>query len=218
MQIFGRAGRPQFEPYGLGYIVTTYDKLVHYVSHMASQQPIESKFAEHLVDNLNAEISATGTVTNLDEAVQWLGYTYLYIRMRKNPQAYGLQTWDPTVDPYLGQYRRELCVVAARQLARSQMIVFDESNGFLIPKDLGRVAASYYIRKESIDVFNESLHPRCAEADVLGVISCSHEYDGLKARDDEVSALKKLIEKGACPCEFKVRVGVLFTLIYVDWT
>lgn len=33
---------------------------------------------------------ALGTVTNVDEAVQWLSYTYLHIRMMHNPQAYGI--------------------------------------------------------------------------------------------------------------------------------
>ena len=33
---------------------------------------------------------ALGTVTNVDEAVEWLSYTYLYIRMRVNPLVYGI--------------------------------------------------------------------------------------------------------------------------------
>lgn len=33
---------------------------------------------------------ALGTITNVDEAVEWLSYTYLYIRMRVNPLAYGI--------------------------------------------------------------------------------------------------------------------------------
>lgn len=33
---------------------------------------------------------ALGTVTNVDEAVRWLSYTYLYVRMRANPLAYGI--------------------------------------------------------------------------------------------------------------------------------
>ena len=31
-----------------------------------------------------------GTVTNVDEAVKWLSYTYLYVRMRMNPLVYGI--------------------------------------------------------------------------------------------------------------------------------
>lgn len=41
-----------------------------------------------MVDALNAEISL-GTVTNTTEAVQWVGYTYLFVRMRRNPVVYG---------------------------------------------------------------------------------------------------------------------------------
>ena len=48
-----------------------------------------SIFLALLADNLNAEISL-GTVTNVEEAVQWLSYTYLYVRMRKNPLVYAL--------------------------------------------------------------------------------------------------------------------------------
>ena len=33
---------------------------------------------------------ALGTVTSVEEAVQWLSYTYLYVRMRLNPLAYGI--------------------------------------------------------------------------------------------------------------------------------
>jgi antiviral helicase SLH1 len=41
-----------------------------------------------MIDALNAEI-ALGTVANVHDAVQWLGYTYLYVRMRKSPLLYG---------------------------------------------------------------------------------------------------------------------------------
>ena len=33
---------------------------------------------------------ALGTVTNVEEAVKWLSYTYLYVRMRINPLVYGI--------------------------------------------------------------------------------------------------------------------------------
>jgi replicative superfamily II helicase len=48
----------------------------------------EDRFISGIDDALNAEI-ALGTVTNVDEGVRWLGYTYLYVRMRKNPFQYG---------------------------------------------------------------------------------------------------------------------------------
>ncbi|KAF7293427.1 U5 small nuclear ribonucleoprotein helicase [Mycena indigotica] len=47
------------------------------------QLPIESQFVSKLADNLNAEI-VLGTIRNRDEVVQWIGYTYLYVRMLKS--------------------------------------------------------------------------------------------------------------------------------------
>jgi len=38
-----------------------------------------------------------GTVTNLREALQWLTYTYLSVRMTRNPLAYGLTMEDTAV-------------------------------------------------------------------------------------------------------------------------
>lgn len=56
MQIFGRAGRPQFDKYGQGTIITTHDKLSHYLTLLTQQNPIESQFLGSLADNLNAEV------------------------------------------------------------------------------------------------------------------------------------------------------------------
>lgn len=57
MQIFGRAGRPQFDKYGEGTIITTHDKLSYYLTLLTQQNPIESQFLGSLADNLNAEVS-----------------------------------------------------------------------------------------------------------------------------------------------------------------
>lgn len=57
MQIFGRAGRPQFDKFGHGTILTTHEKLSHYLTLLTQQNPIESQFNVSLTDNLNAEVS-----------------------------------------------------------------------------------------------------------------------------------------------------------------
>lgn len=92
--------------------------------------PIESNFIGALPDHLNAEI-VSGTVTNIREAVAWLSYTYLYIRMLRNPMVYGtvplacmqpafvVILWccgagipyeDRAGDPELFEKRYEVCV------------------------------------------------------------------------------------------------------------
>lgn len=57
LQIFGRAGRPQFDTFGSGTIITSHDKLTHYLSLLTRQTPIESCLTASLADCLNAEVS-----------------------------------------------------------------------------------------------------------------------------------------------------------------
>jgi antiviral helicase SLH1 len=70
-------------------ICTTADKLPHYLNAVTASVPIESRFSKHMVDNLNAEI-ALGTVTTIAEGVTWLGYSYLFVRMKRSPMNYGI--------------------------------------------------------------------------------------------------------------------------------
>lgn len=199
LQIFGRAGRPQFQSTGIGFICTTHDKLDHYLSAVTQQRPIESKFSQKLVDNLNAEISL-GTVTSVPEAVQWLGYSYMFVRMKRDPFTYGIDWHEKQNDPQLVQRRRRLIIDAARVLQRSQMIIFNETTEELRTKDIGRIASQFYVLQTSIEVFNTMMQPRATEADVLNMISMSGEFDNIQPRDGESKELSKLREK-AVQCE-----------------
>ncbi|KKY17469.1 putative dead deah box [Phaeomoniella chlamydospora] len=191
LQIFGRAGRPQFQDTGIGFICTTHDKLSHYLAAVTQQLPIESRFSKKLVDNLNAEV-ALGTVTSVSEGVQWLGYSYLFVRMRRNPAAYGIDWQEYSDDPQLVQRRRELIVNAARTLHASQMIIFNEKTEELRSKDVGRIASQYYVLQTSIEIFNTMMRPRATEADVLKMISMSGEFDNIQSRENEAKELGRL--------------------------
>jgi len=194
LQIFGRAGRPQFQATGVGFICTTIDRLDHYLSAVTQQQPIESKFSRKLVDNLNAEI-ALGTVTSISEAIQWLGYSYLFVRMQRNPLTYGIDWAEIRDDPQLVQRRRKLAIDAARVLQQSQMIIFNEITEELRAKDVGRIASQYYVLQTSIEIFNTMMRPQATEADILKMISMSGEFDNIQARDNESKELTRLKEE-----------------------
>lgn len=191
LQIFGRAGRPQFQDTGIGFICTTHDKLHHYLSAVTAQQPIESRFSSRLVDNLNAEISL-GTVTSVPEAVQWLGYSYLFVRMKREPRNYGIEYSELIDDQMLVQRRRHLIIQAAHVLQKSQMIIFNEKTEELRAKDVGRIASQYYVLQGSIEIFNDLMRAEAGEADVLRMISMSGEFDNIQSRDSESKELIRL--------------------------
>lgn len=205
LQIFGRAGRPQFQDSGIGFILTSHDKLQHYLSAVTQQQPIESKFSKHLVDNLNAEI-ALGTVTSVTEAVQWLGYSYLFVRMQRSPLTYGIDWSEIRDDPRLVQRRRKLIIDAARVLQQSQMIIFNETTEELRSKDVGRIASQYYVLQTSIEIFNTMMRPLATEADDLKMISMSGEFDQIQSRETEEKELLRLSEE-AVECEVQGGIG-----------
>ena len=188
LQIFGRAGRPQFDTSGNGTIITKHDKLSHYLSLLTNQFPIESNFIALLGDNLNAEISL-GTVTSVSEAVEWLSYTYLFVRMRKNPLVYGIKHVELRDDPTLEMKRREIIIDAARKLDKARMIRFDERTEILSATDMGRTASHYYVKYDTIEVFNAEIKEVMNEADILATLSKAQEFEQLKSREEEMEEL-----------------------------
>ena len=58
LQMLGRAGRPQYDKFGEGILLTTHSELQYYLSLLNEQLPVESQFISKLPDNLNAEIVA----------------------------------------------------------------------------------------------------------------------------------------------------------------
>lgn len=201
MQIFGRAGRPQFDKSGEGIIITSHDKLAYYLRLLTSQLPIESQFISSLKDNLNAEV-ALGTVTNVKEACAWLGYTYLFIRMKMNPLAYGIG-WDEVIaDPSLSLKQRSLVTDAARSLDKAKMMRFDEKSGNFYCTELGRIASHFYIQYSSVETYNEMLRRHMNDSEVIDMVAHSSEFENIVVRDEEQNELEKLAQT-SCPLEVK---------------
>ncbi|XP_025075139.1 activating signal cointegrator 1 complex subunit 3 [Pogonomyrmex barbatus] len=203
LQIFGRAGRPQFDKSGHAVIITSHNKLSHYLSLLTNQIPIESSFITYLADNLNAEI-ALGTISNVTEAVEWLSYTYLFVRMKLNFQAYGMVYQDLMDDFNLEKRRKELIDVAAKSLDKAQMIRYDGRTGDLNTTDLGRIASHYYLKYDTVEIFNELQKPIMTETEILAMISRAQEFEQLKVRDDEMNELDELMQE----CELIPQGGV----------
>ncbi|WVZ20273.1 hypothetical protein V8G54_007595, partial [Vigna mungo] len=201
MQIFGRAGRPQFDKSGEGIIITSHDKLAYYLRLLTSQLPIESQFISSLKDNLNAEV-ALGTVTNVKEACAWLGYTYLFIRMKMNPLAYGIG-WDEVMaDPALSSKQRSLVIDAARALDKAKMMRFDEKSGNFYCTELGRIASHFYIQYSSVETYNEMLRRHMNDSEVINMIAHSSEFENIAVREEEQNELE-MLARTSCPLEIK---------------
>ncbi|KAK0838657.1 Pre-mRNA-splicing helicase BRR2 [Friedmanniomyces endolithicus] len=197
LQMLGRAGRPQYDTYGEGIIITTQTELQYYLSLMNQQLPIESQFVSRLADNLNAEI-VLGNVRTRDEGVEWLGYTYLFVRMLRSPALYQVGA-DYDEDEALEQKRVDLIHSAAVVLQKAELAKYDPKTGRLQSTDLGRIASHYYITHNSMLVYNRQIQPAVTPIELFRVFALSDEFKYIPVRQDEKLELPKLLQRVPIP-------------------
>lgn len=222
-QIFGRAGRPQYDNDGHAIIISSLNKMDSYLKLLTNQTPIESNFTKHLTDNLNAEV-VSGTVSSVSEGMDWLKYTYLNIRLSQNPMSYGFEQIDIELDPSLTDIRRKLIEDAARQLIEARMCRMIDSNRHnegshenksnieIEATDLGRIASHFYIKYETIMRYNEILadkHDQLEPHEILGLIAEAQEFQQIKFREEEAQELDHLRQK----CRLPISGGDLETTL-----
>jgi activating signal cointegrator complex subunit 3 len=124
-QIFGRAGRPQFDKEGEAIILTLQKQMDDYVRMMSNKQMIESNINQGLDNCINAEISC-GTIGTLTDGIFWLKKTYFYQRFTKNPAAYGIKPTDVKEDPSGHFILLEKVTESVKRLNRMQLIRYNE--------------------------------------------------------------------------------------------
>lgn len=198
MQMMGRAGRFGLDSEGEGIIITNHSELQFYLSLMNQQLPIESQLIKRLPDSLNAEV-VLGNVLSIKEAADWLGYTYLYVRMIRKPSMYGISIDELDRDPSLYQRRLDLAHTAAAILDKHGLVKYDRKSGHLQVTTLGRVASHYYISFETIRVFNEYMKPTMNEIEIFRLFSMSGEFKHIHVREEEKIELSKLISRTPIP-------------------
>ena len=197
LQMLGRAGRPQYDTFGEGIIITSQNEMQYYLSLLNQQLPIESQMMSKLADNLNAEI-VLGNVRNRDEGVEWLGYSYLYVRMLRSPGLYRVGA-DYADDEALEQKRVDLIHSAATVLERAGLVKYDKKSGKLQSTELGRISSHYYISHNSMSTYNRHLQPMIGTIELFRVFSLSDEFKYIPVRQDEKLELAKLLGRVPIP-------------------
>lgn len=74
------------------------------------------------------------------------------------------------------------------------MIRFNEKTGIFDATDLGRVSSHFYIEHGTILKFNESLHEKMLEDEILTMIAQANEFENIMLREEEMEELEKLKE------------------------
>jgi antiviral helicase SLH1 len=70
--------------------------------------------------------------------------------------------------------------LAINKLSDVKMVVSDPRTNTYTITELGRIAAKYYLRYTSIEIFNKEFRPRMSEADILAMLSMSTEVKPMR--------------------------------------
>lgn len=199
LQMLGRAGRPRYDKSGEGVIITSKEDTQYYLAILNQQLPIESQLVSKLVDNLNGEV-VLGSVKSREDAISWLGYSYLYVRMLRSPAKYkvGSSYQD---DKALYWMRCDLVHSALTILHDNRLVIYNPETGEVKPTELGKIASYFYIGYKTMNMFNTKLKSWTSEIDLLRIFSSSGEFQYIPVRQEERLEVAKLIEK--CPIPIK---------------
>jgi len=202
LQMMGRAGRVGYinekNNYGEGIIITSEEELLFYLSMMNQNLTIESQLIRALPDALNAEI-VNGNITTVTEGAIWLRYTFLYQRMLKNPETYGITKEEFDTDKDLFKRRCDLIHSAARLLEKNGLIKYDINKGEFISNNIGKIASFYYIKHTSMGTYIQNINENMNELDILRLFSISEEFKLIPLREEEKKEIKSLSNKVPFP-------------------
>ena len=182
VQMFGRAGRPQFDKKGVGMIFCPLTKLNHFVSKLKNQINIESVLERYLADSLNAEI-AIGNISSLEDAKNWLKLTYLsVIKCGRNRDQNN-------------KLVEKMIINSFKLLNEFKLIRYVSSTGRVHSTELGRIASNYYMSYKTISEFNEKLRDGMFDEELLILFSSSNEFSNMKLYSEEKPELEALAVK-----------------------
>jgi len=197
-QMIGRAGRPQFgEISAVAVVMTKLEHKQKYEDFLLGRQKIESNLHKQMIEHLNAEI-ALGTITDIAIALEWIKSTYLYVRMRKNPVHYGIP--KNLMAEKLEYQLKEICNRHIKDLESHGMIRIQDDNLSVVPLEMGRCMAKYYIQFETMKSFAR-MTPESEIKDLLYVVSYASEMSDVILRRTEKKILNAINSKIRFPLE-----------------
>lgn len=187
IQMLGRASRPGLDQVGRCSIFCHTPKKEFYKKFLYEPFPVESHLDHHLADHMSAEI-VNKRIENLQDAVDYLTWTFFYRRLPQNPNYYNMQG---TTHRHVSDHLSELVETTLNDLEESQCVALEEDNE-VSALNLGMIAAYYYIRYQTLELYSSLLTHKTKVKGLLDILSNSSEFETISVRSREDIALRKL--------------------------
>ncbi|KAI9741343.1 MAG: Sec63 [Cirrosporium novae-zelandiae] len=202
MQMLGRAGRPQFDDSAVGVILTRKERMSHYEKMVAGEERLESCLHLNLIDHLNAEIGL-GTVYDIPSATRWLAGTFLFVRLKTNPDHYKL---DGDTQAALDQDERleEICGRDIKLLEETKLITVQ---GRIKSTELGDAMSRYYVKYKTMKTLL-SLSRKASISEILSVLAQADEFHGVRLKSGERAVYKTLNKNNGIKYPIEVDIAL----------
>jgi len=186
LQMLGRAGRPGYDDIGYGWVVCDTAEADKYRRLLRDGKEIESRLAESLETHLNAEI-AMGTITDLEDVMDWLETTFYYVRGQSKPDDYDFPNLRQRVRDCLEGLVERGFVETGEDLS-----IEATARGVLTSK--------YYLRLDTAarfaalcDRVGSEGNDELEASDILAAVATAEEFDSVSARQDERDAVNAVL-------------------------
>ena len=187
LQMIGKASRPQIDSSGKCVLFCHAPKKERLKKLLYEALPIESHLDHYLHDHLNSEI-VTRTICNMQDAVDYITWTFLYRRLLKNPNYYNIQG---TSNSHLSEHISDMVETVINDLVESKCCEMND-DGDIMPLNLGMIAAYYYIQYTTIELIASSITAKTKTRGLIEILAASSEFASLPVRQGEERAMKIL--------------------------
>ncbi|CAA9987030.1 pre-mRNA-splicing helicase BRR2, putative [Plasmodium knowlesi strain H] len=229
LQMVGRSGRPQYDKSGKAIIITEHKNLQLYLSLNNEQLSIESTLMKNIVNVINSEI-VLKNIQNIKEGVNWFRYTYLYIRMMKNPELYGIFGKNEKMESIYFEQGKEnnisdlfmeklnkkiynIIYSAFITLEKYDLVKYNKKLNTVSSTYIGRISSYYYVDYRSIDLYSKKLNKHTNETELLKIFGMSDEFKHIFVREEEKLELSVIMEK--LPIPLKESISIPHTKINI---
>uniref|UniRef100_A0A6G1SJS3 DNA 3'-5' helicase n=1 Tax=Aceria tosichella TaxID=561515 RepID=A0A6G1SJS3_9ACAR len=189
IQMIGRAGRPQFDTEATAVIMTKSFCRDEIEKMLTGNLVVDSQLHKYLTEHLVSEI-VLGTITSDAVARKWIDSTYLHVRLKKNPENYGLKKNCPAVlkEAAVANW----CSKSIELLAKHKLIERTPENK-LVATDTGRAMARHYLSFQTM-VCLTNLSYQETELELLTKIcSCNEVVGDIQIRNEDKPSLVVLV-------------------------
>lgn len=188
LQMCGRAGRPPFDDTGTVIIMTRRGTVHLYENLLNGCEMVESQLLSCVAEHLTAEIVQL-TISDIARAIEWMKCSYLYVRMKKNPEKYAVK--KGITNDQIEKHMQGICVEKINQLLHHQMIWTDEDSFLLKPQEPGRLMTKYYLKFDTMKHIMKAPE-KCSLEDALRIICHAEEINWIQLRRNEKKILNDL--------------------------